>query len=70
MICYEDLQYVIQNWDAECDVIRRWCAVLGVKEGGYKIEKPESKRDCIYVSFNKAVELEIEIFDDSDSEMD
>lgn len=35
---YSDLDYVLRHWEAEVDIIRRWCAVLGV--ANYTVEKP------------------------------
>ena len=33
-------EYLDEHWDEECDLLKRWCSVLGLKEGDYSIEKP------------------------------
>ena len=62
-ICYSDWQYLMDNWQSECDIIRRWCAILGLDEGDYDVEKPESQKTCIMVNFKK---LEVPDFDEED----
>ena len=55
-VAYTDLDYLLQNWEDECDIIRRWCAVLEVKD--YEVEKPKSEQECIVVRFKQPVDLE------------
>lgn len=59
-VVYTDLKYLLDHWDDECDIIRRWCAVLGLREGCYSIRKPRSDMECIFVEFGSALELEEE----------
>ena len=66
-VCYLDLKYVLDNWDAECDIIRRWCVVMGVTE--YTIEKPKTEERAIIVQFKEAVKLEEQVWDSDDDEM-
>ena len=67
-VAYTDLDYLYKNWEGECDLIRRWCAVLEVKE--YTIEKPESDETCIVVTFKQPVTLEVEDYGTDDDCLD
>lgn len=55
-VSYTNLDYLHKNWEGECDIIRRWCAVLGVKD--YEVEKPESNDECIVIRFKQPASLE------------
>jgi hypothetical protein len=57
-VVYTDLKYLLDHWNAECDIIRRWCGVLGLPEGSYTINKPKSDMECIFVEFGNILELE------------
>lgn len=59
-VAYSDFEYVLENWEVECDIIRRWCAVMEVE--GYNIEKPDSEKTCILVRFARPLILEEEYF--------
>jgi hypothetical protein len=63
---YRDYQYLLENWDTECDIIRRWCAVMGVAESGYTAEKPVSKNACVIVRFEDPYALEEYMSNDED----
>ena len=55
-VSYNSLDYINENWETECEIIRRWCAVLGVKD--FTIEKPVSQDQSIAVRFTDSLELE------------
>ena len=63
-VSYSDFDFLIDNWEAECDIIRRWCAVIDVR--GYTVEKPKTEEECIAVKFARPVILEDDFFDDED----
>jgi hypothetical protein len=63
VVTYSDHVYLIQNWDAECEIIRRWCTVIGVKE--FTVKKPETEKQCIIVEFKEPI-----ILDDKDNMSD
>ncbi|KAL7518316.1 hypothetical protein ACHAWX_003828 [Stephanocyclus meneghinianus] len=63
-VSYTNLDYLHDHWDTECNIIRRWCAVLGVTE--YTVEKPASENACITVRFKNPVILEEEEYDSDD----
>ena len=57
---YFDLDYLLENWETECEVLKRWCAVAGVEE--YEVIKPESINECVQVKFKEPLALEKETF--------
>eukprot|EP00804_Cyclotella_cryptica_P023360 CCRYP_000506-RA/>CCRYP_000506-RA protein AED:0.31 eAED:0.31 QI:0/0.33/0.5/1/0.66/0.5/4/0/840 len=65
---YTNLEYLLDHWDAECDIIRRWCAVLDVTD--YTIEKPPSEDRCIAVRFKDPGVLEDPSFEWDSDDMD
>lgn len=67
-VSYTDLSYLLENWEAECDIIRRWCAVLEVEE--YIIEKPVLESSCIVIRFSQPVTLEEYQFESDDDFID
>ena len=34
---YKDYWYLAQHWEEECEIIHRWCAILGSSEDEYII---------------------------------
>lgn len=64
-VSYSDLNYLHEHWEDECDIIRRWCAVLGVTD--YSVDKPESQVTCIIVNFKEPVTLEDYEWESDDS---
>ena len=68
-VAYTDIDYLHKNWEDECDIIRRWCAVLEVKD--YEVEKRKSEKSCIVVRFKQPVTLpDYEFGTDDDSFFD
>ena len=67
---YTGLDYILENWETECEIIRRFCAVVGVTD--YTIEKPESIVQAIPIRFTDAIKLEEEQWssDDEDENFD
>jgi hypothetical protein len=63
-VLYSDLNYVLENWEAECDIIRRWCAVLGVTR--YTVEKPSLESISMRVVFGNPVVLEGHVVEDEE----
>jgi hypothetical protein len=63
-VSYTNLDYLLDNWDTECNIIRRWCAVLGVTD--YTVEKPALENVCIIVRFKNPVMLEEYEYDSDD----
>lgn len=45
-----------------------FCAVLGVNQGDYTIEKPKSVQMCVMINFKNPLILEPERFEDEDGE--
>ena len=54
---YKDYWYLAQHWEEECEIIHRWCAILGLSEDEYIINKPETGKG-IEIEFHRSVVLE------------
>ena len=63
---FRDLEYLLDHWDEECDIIRRWCAVLGLGQNEFTAKKPESENMTITVRFKRAVCLDEEYVSSGD----
>lgn len=57
-VVYSDLKYLSEEWESECEIIRRWCAVIGLADNEYTIRKPKTNAECIFVEFNRVLTLE------------
>ena len=55
---YADYDYLDEHWDAERDMLVRWCGILGLEEGEFDIEKPGGIETCVAIHFKKPLELE------------
>lgn len=65
---YSDIGYLHGNWEQEKGHIDRWCGLLGLHNGEYEIERPETEEMAITVRFNRALGLDAEQYDDDDDE--
>jgi hypothetical protein len=59
--------YLMDNWNAEVQVLQRFFEILGLQENQYRIVKPESARTAIMLYFNDPYQLEA-LPEDSDDE--
>lgn len=55
---YESIDYINQNWESEKRIIDEWCRVLGLRDGQYSIEKPETEDKAIAIRFVRPLDLE------------
>ena len=56
---YGDFDYLMEHWESECELLKRWCGVLGLtKEDEYEIVKPPSDIVCIMIKFREPLTLE------------
>jgi len=53
---YDDFEYLMKNWDAECALIKRWAEIVGVKIR--EIKKPDSENIGIGVFFTEPLKLQ------------
>ncbi len=67
-VVYDDFQFLMQNWDDEKALVDRWCDVIGLKNGDYSVEKPDSVVKCIIIRLNQPLNLEECDYSDEDEE--
>jgi hypothetical protein len=56
-VTYRDYDYLMAHWDSECKVIGAWCALLGLRETDYVIQKPPSCNFCICIEFKTLLQV-------------
>ena len=49
---YKDYWYLAQHWEEECEIIHRWCSVLGLSKDEYTIIKPDPG-SAVDIKFHK-----------------
>ena len=63
---YGSLEYLNKHWEQEQQLIAQFCAVIGLEEGKYTIQKPKSIDRCIIVEKFKPLHLEPEKYEEDD----
>jgi hypothetical protein len=63
---YDDFDYLMKNWDNEVALLHRWCKIVGVSK--FKINKPETSKEAIWIMFDEKLELEVPAWSSDDEE--
>jgi len=64
---YNDFDYLMEHWDEECILIRRWANIIGVN---VQIEKPPSMATAVGIHFAHPLQLDDPEEDISASDQD
>lgn len=67
---YHSHHHLMEYWDEECDILHRWCGVLGLRPGDYDIIQPSSHHRVIVVEFKEPLQLEAVDYSSGDDDED
>ena len=65
---YDTYEYLDEHWEQQRELLKRWCAVMGLKEEEYDIEKPQDVRRCVMIHFHKDLNLEKYTFSEEEGD--
>ena len=65
---YTDLNYLTNHWEEEKALLDRWCNIIGLEDGEYEIERPESEDRAIRINFRRVLNLEAPVYSDDEEE--
>lgn len=55
---YVDHNYIMDNWESEEKLLKKFCQIIGLEEDEYEIIKPKKQETCIMIEFKKPLELQ------------
>jgi len=58
-VYYQNFEYLQKNWNAECELIEKWCGVLGLTKNDYVVTQPTNEGKAIQIEFVNSLNLDL-----------